>query len=277
MNPHNGTDILGVTVNANDVDSAMQTIKKSIAERRVCTVYTPNASIIEKCSRSEKLRRLINSATLRIPDGAGVSLASRILYGRTGKVSRVTGIDLAYRILQLAAKLGLRVFFLGAKPGVAAAAAQKMSSEIPGLSICGSLDGYGQSKNNLSVCRAISDARADIVFVCLGFPRQEMWICANRSALPDVRLFMGLGGTFDVWSGNVKRAPLLLQNIGLEWLWRVLNDPADRLHNIPTLMIFLAKTLHLKVLTTFSPRTFSSKTHKSALKDVANCTVLRKN
>ncbi len=214
-------DILGVNINASDRASAEKQTDEALCHRSGYAVFTPNSCMIGKCLRDEKLKSMINSAELRIPDGAGVAVASRILYGNGAISERVTGIELAETVLKRAAEKNLRVFFYGASPYVAKRAAEQMSERIGGLCICGYADGYG---SEAEVVKKIADSGADIVFVCLGFPKQEMWILQNRDKLLNVRLFMALGGTFDVWSGKVRRAGKVMCKMGLEWLWRITAD-----------------------------------------------------
>ena len=136
---------------------------------------------------------------------------------------RTAGIDLAERILNECATYGYKVFLLGGKDGIAEIASKKLQSKYKGLTICGTHHGYFE--NNKDVINKINSLGADVLFVCLGFPKQEEWIRKNLKLIPSVKLAIGLGGSLDVWSGNIKRAPSSLSNIGLEWLWRIYKDP----------------------------------------------------
>ncbi len=214
-------DILGVNINVSDFKTAEKQTDEALCSRFGYAVFTPNSCMIGKCLRDERLKSIVNSAELRIPDGAGVAAASRILYGNEAMCQRVTGIDLAESVLNQAAEKCLRVFFYGASPDIVKKAAEQMSRRIEGLCICGYDDGYGSDTETV---KKISDSRADIVFVCLGFPKQELWILQNRAKLPKVRLFMALGGSFDVWSGKARRAGNVFRKAGLEWLWRIAAD-----------------------------------------------------
>ena len=138
----------------------------------------------------------------------------------------------------------MKVFLLGGKEGVARRAAKKLSLKYSGLRICGTHSGYFQKygEENAAVLRRINEANADILFVCFGFPMQERWIDENLPALPHLRLAAGLGGSLDIWSGNTKRAPKMLQTRGLEWAWRMMREP-KRLKN---LVEFIIDTLYYK-------------------------------
>ncbi|MCW3099510.1 MAG: N-acetylmannosaminyltransferase, partial [Chthonomonadaceae bacterium] len=119
---------------------------------------------------------------------------------------------------------GYRLFFLGAGPGVAAQAADKMRAKYPGAQIVGTRDGFFKPDETDALVAEIREAQADAVFVAMGIPKQEKWIAAHRDRL-GAAVLIGVGGTFDVLSGNVKRAPILFQKLRLEWLWRVLSNP----------------------------------------------------
>jgi N-acetylglucosaminyldiphosphoundecaprenol N-acetyl-beta-D-mannosaminyltransferase len=161
---------------------------------------------------------------MNIPDGIGVRIAARL---RDARIESMSGIDLGESLLSIAARSGLRVFFLGAKRGIAKKAAENMRVRHPTLQICGTQHGYfdKSGEKNAAVLEKIRSASPDILFVCFGFPAQERWITDNLASLPSVKLAMGLGGSLDVWSGNLRRAPLLIQKAGLEWLWRTVLEP----------------------------------------------------
>ena len=204
-----------------------------------CTVFTPNAVMLNACRKDQALSALLNRATLSIPDGAGVLWAAR--RNGTPLRERIAGIDFGHALLSHAARSGLRVFLLGGKEGVAQRAAQRLSLQYPSLQICGAHTGYFQKtgEENAEVLLRIQKARPHILFVCFGFPRQERWIDKNLPALSSLSLVAGLGGSLDVWAGEVKRAPKIIQSCGLEWAWRMLREP-KRLKNLPALFSFAA-------------------------------------
>ncbi len=201
-------------------------------------IYTPNASILWSASRSSDLRRLLMQADLLLPDGSGVILAAK--QKGTPLPERITGIDTAEWLLRYGAKNGFSFYFLGGKPRVAKAAAMQWQQKIPALRIAGYHHGYFKKtgKENDRVLAHIQKAKPDILFVCFGFPEQERWIDRYAHSIPSLHLAMGLGGTLDVWSGQVKRAPRLVQTMGLEWLWRTVREP-KRIKNLATLPKFL--------------------------------------
>lgn len=189
------------------------------------TVFTPNSEIVQMCIEDEALRQTVNSASLVIPDGIGVVKAARIL--GTPLKGKVAGVELGREVLAFAAQDGLPVFFLGGKPGVAEAAAEKMREAHPGLNVCGARDGYFQKEGpeNDAAVAQVNESGAKVLFVCLGAPTQEKWIAANRGRLPGVQILLGLGGSLDVYAGTVKRAPKIFIKLGLEWFYRLLKEP----------------------------------------------------
>ena len=201
------------------------------------TVVTPNALIAEACAKDPSLCRLVNSASLVLPDGAGILSAAR----RQGTPlrQRVAGIDFAERLLAVAAERGERVFLLGGGDGVAPAAAKNLQKKFPGLCICGCFWGYfdRQGEENQRLLGIINSCKPSILLVCFGFPVQEQWIRENIGFLPSVRVAAGLGGSLDVWAGRVRRAPAFVRAANMEWAWRMATEPR-RLRNIPALVRF---------------------------------------
>ncbi len=203
----------------------------------VQTVVTPNALIAEACAKDPSLCRLVNSASLVLPDGAGILSAAR----RQGTPlrERVGGIDFAERLLAVAAERGERVFLLGGGDGVAPAAAKNLKKKFPGLCICGCFWGYfdRHGEENRRLLGIINACKPSILLVCFGFPIQEQWIRENVGFLPSVRVAAGLGGSLDVWAGRVRRAPALVRAANMEWAWRMAVEPR-RLRNLPALVRF---------------------------------------
>lgn len=209
------------------------------------TVFTPNAEIIYRCANDSRLSSLINSGSLNIPDGSGTVWAARRL--GTPLPGRVPGIELAGKVLENCAAAGVRIYLLGGKSGVAETASLRLAARFPGLLICGTHHGYFSTSGaeNAEVIESINAATPALLIVCLGFPRQEEWITANRASLPCVRVMMALGGSLDVWSGTVRRAPALFRKAGLEWLWRIAKNPT-RLKRAAALPAFVILTLREK-------------------------------
>lgn len=227
------TEILGVTFDSVTLDEAVDRAMALLDQEGPHLVATPNPEIVQLAQRDPEFARVLADAALVIPDGVGVVYAAKIL-GRSLK-GRVPGIEFASALMGRLAETGRRLFLLGAKPGVAELAAANLAVEYPGLVICGTHDGYFQQDE--PVAEAIRQARADVVFVCLGAPKQEKWIAANGAGT-GARLLVGLGGSLDVFAGQVKRAPEAFQKLGLEWFYRLCKQPS-RIARMARLPLFL--------------------------------------
>ena len=200
-----------------------------------CFVVTPNAVMLDDCRRHRERAELLNQATLSLPDGAGVLLAAR--RRGTKLEERVAGIEFGEALLRRAAEDGLRVFLLGGAVGVAEKAAANLCLRDPRLQICGTHHGYFEKHGaeDERVTARLRAARPDVVIVCFGYPLQEAWIAKHLPSLNGVRVIVGLGGSLDVWAGNVKRAPTFVSRMGLEWAWRMACEPR-RLRHLPALL-----------------------------------------
>ncbi|MBO5778404.1 MAG: WecB/TagA/CpsF family glycosyltransferase [Clostridia bacterium] len=187
-------------------------------------IVTLNLELLTRALSSPDFAHLMKKADEIVCDGIGAKCLLKIGHPHT-KIPRIPGIDLGYAILKLAESRGLSIFLLGGKEGVAEEAAHRLQKGLPNLSIAGTAHGYF-SKVDLPALRGrIRTSGAEIVFVCLGSPLQEEWILQNRRYLPNVRLFLPLGGSLDVFAGAVRRAPHLWQSMGLEWAWRIAHEP----------------------------------------------------
>ncbi len=200
-------------------------------------VVTPNAEIVWMARRTSGLLDLLNGAALVLPDGVGVIYASKIL--KRPLHQRVAGVDFAAALMEKMAERSLKLYLLGAKPGVAERAADRLRERYPGLVICGTRDGYFREDG--PVIDEINASGANVVFVCLGAPKQERWMAEHREKLR-AHLLVGLGGSLDVFAGLVSRAPRLWQRLGLEWLYRLLQEPRriGRMSRLPLFLIAAA-------------------------------------
>ncbi len=185
-------------------------------------VVTLNPEMVVHASRDAEFREVILSASLVLPDGIGVVLASRLL-GSPLK-ERVTGVDTVERFAALGAEKGYRPFFLGARPGVARKAAEILMQKYPGFRVAGTYPGSPAPSEEEEILRMIREASPDALFVAFGFPAQEKWIARNFHRL-GVPLAMGVGGALDFIAGVVPRAPRFIQKAGLEWLFRLIVQP----------------------------------------------------
>ena len=232
--------ILGVKVNTENYDELIKKLFQRIENNEKSLVVAINPEKLMKAKEDQSLKDLLNRAEFQIPDGIGVILASKLNKGNIK--SRVTGIDMMDRIVREAARTRKSIFLYGAKPGVAEQAAEALQFTYPSLIVAGTQDGY--EKDNEIVKNKINEAKPDILFVAMGSPRQEEWIEANRDQLHP-SLYQGVGGSFDVLAGNIKRAPEFFQKTGLEWFYRLAKEPS-RLQRQMVLPKFLLETLKSK-------------------------------
>ena len=197
-------------------------------------VVTPNAEIVYESIYDDGFRSLLNGASMVLPDGAGVVLGAKIL--GTPIKEKVAGIEFGEEVCRVLAKNGGRLYLLGSKPGIAKAAGEKLAEKHPGLVICGASDGYFQDEK--AVVDKINEAKPDVLFVCLGAPKQEKFIKEHFEEL-EVTLMLGLGGSLDGYAGVAQRAPRWMIDLSLEWLYRLLKEP-KRLGRMMRLPKFVA-------------------------------------
>lgn len=226
-------DVLGVSFDDLTMDEAVEIALGFMQERRACYACTPNPEIVMAAKGDAALRAALSGAELVLADGVGITKAAAIL--GTPLKSRVPGIDFASNVISRLAERGGSVYLLGAKPLVAEAAAEKLTQTYPGIVIAGTNDGY--FTDDAPVIEKINAASPDFLMVCLGSPKQELWMSANAGRL-SCGLMAGLGGSLDVLAGNVQRAPETWRRLGLEWLYRVIKEP-KRLGRVMKLPAFV--------------------------------------
>lgn len=237
-------NLLGVDIDPVGRWEAMRAITRRLASGEQTAVFTPNPIMIHHASRDSAFCHVLNRGDLTVADGIGLVYGARIM--KLPPLPRVAGIELGEDVLAYAEKAGLRVFLLGGKEGVARLAATRLCERFPALTVCGTQHGYFEDAEAEEIRQAIDTSHADIVLVCLGSPRQEHWIDQNRAALPSVKLFMGLGGALDVWSGRLQRAPLPLRKMGMEWAWRMTREPR-RLRGLLPISAFFGAALRQRI------------------------------
>ena len=231
--------ILGVGIDVVDMTTALAAIEEFIRDGKPHMVVTADASGVVLAQKDPELKEIINSADLVTPDSVGILWASK-RFGFS-LPERVSGADMVEHICKQAAKSGHKVFLLGAAPGIAEAAAEKLKERYPGLMIVGTHHGYFQPEESAAVVQKVRDAKPDILLVAMGIPRQEKWIRRHMDDM-GVPVAMGVGGTFDVISGKVKRAPKWMQRHGLEWIHRLASNP-KKINKVATLPVFVLMVL----------------------------------
>ena len=213
-------DVLGVKFDNVNMDEAVAAAW-ALMERSGCKyMVTPNPEIVMSCRSDPDVAAAVDGAALSIPDGIGIIYGAKLL--KTPLKEKVPGCDMTLLLLEKMAAAGKSVFILGGKPGVAELAAEKLGERFPDLRFAGTHDGYFQ--DDAPVLEAINAAAPDLLLVCLGAPKQELWMHKNAAALR-VRLMIGAGGSVDIYAGTAQRAPEAWCNAGLEWLYRLLKEP----------------------------------------------------
>lgn len=236
--------ILGVRIDNVDMKEALDRCRESFLSDEPYFIVTPNSEIVVKANENDELMDIIENADMVVPDGIGLVIASKII--KNPLKERVTGIDLMLNLISFASENNKTVYLLGGKPSVADKAKHKLLEKYPNLNIVGTHDGYFKGMHNgnfnseeeKEVVNEISDLRPDFLFVALGAPAQENFINKYKKNL-NANILMGVGGSFDVISGEVKRAPKIWQKLGLEWLYRVVKEPwrIKRLGALPVFVI----------------------------------------
>ena len=225
--------MLGVGFDNLTMDEAVECALGFVSERRARYVCTPNPEIVMAARENASLKTALAGADMVLADGVGVTKAAAML--GTPMKSRVPGIDFAQNVISRLAGRGGSVYLFGAKPGVAEAAAEKLRVKFPGIVVAGTSDGY--FSDDSAIIEKINAASPDFLMVCLGSPKQELWMAENSGRL-SCGFMAGLGGSLDVLAGNVQRAPETWRKLGLEWLYRVIKEP-KRIGRIAKLPLFV--------------------------------------
>lgn len=215
-------ELMGCQVDNLSMEETLQTVEGFIASGRAHQHVVVNVDKLVKASRDEQLRRIINECALINADGMPVVWASRIL-GKPLK-ERVAGVDLFEALMQRSAEKGWRVYLLGAREEVVSRVKQVFEHRFPALQIAGYRNGYWKPEEERGVVEDIVRARADILFVAISSPKKEQFLGAYQEQMR-IPFAMGVGGSFDVASGQLKRAPQWMRSVGLEWFFRFLQEP----------------------------------------------------
>lgn len=227
-------DILGVGFDNITKTEAVDHAFSIQPEHKAYYVVTPNPEIVMRARADKEMLSAVEDAEMVIPDGIGVIYGAKIL--GTPMKERVPGIDFTSALMEKMNEEGRSVFLFGSKPGVADKAAENLAEKYPGIRFVGTSDGY--FTDDEPIIEKINAAKPDLMFVCLGAPKQEKWMQKNASRL-DVGIMVGAGGSLDVFAGVVERAPEKWQKMGLEWLYRLLKEPKRiiRMTNLPKFLI----------------------------------------
>jgi len=220
----NSITILDVRIDNVSYGDALARVETFLREGGLHQIATVNPEFVVMAQTNAEFRHVLNTAALNVPDGVGLMWASRHL--GTPLREHVTGQELVDRIAALAAERGDRIFFLGAREGIAERAAAALAAKYPRLQAAGCYAGSPAREEEDDIVARVNAANAQILFVAYGPPKQELWIARNAARLAQrVTLAMGVGGTFDTLAGIVPRAPQWVRNAGFEWTYRLLREP----------------------------------------------------
>lgn len=218
----NRIEVLNVKIDVVTMKEAVSKIEGFIAKKRPHLVVTPNAEMVMMANQDKDFAQILNHADLVIPDGAGVVWAAR--YNGDTMPERVAGYDLVQNLLIEAANKKYRIYMLGGAPGIVDKAKESAEKRYPGVQIVGTRHGFFTKEEEPEIVNDIIKYYPDILLVALGVPRQEKWLAEYMEQI-NTPVAIGVGGTFDVMAGTVRRAPLWMQNANLEWLYRLLSEP----------------------------------------------------
>jgi N-acetylglucosaminyldiphosphoundecaprenol N-acetyl-beta-D-mannosaminyltransferase len=227
---YHGMYFLGIKIDEITKEQALQKMLEflndglpgeTLAKTGQYKIFTPNPEMIVKAQKDEYFKKVLNAGDLNLCDGVGLQIFTGI--------KRIPGVDFMMELCQLAARQGRGVYLLGSgSDEVVEKTAENLQKQFPNLKIVGYDKGLMISENiqyPISNIQSINDSGADILFVAFGMGKQEKWIYENLNKIPNVKIAMGVGGSFDFISGKVKRAPLFLRQIGLEWMYRLIQEP----------------------------------------------------
>ncbi|EGP5401497.1 MAG: WecB/TagA/CpsF family glycosyltransferase [Enterococcus faecium] len=214
--------LLGTSVDAFTFDETIEKMIEVIKKRQVTQHVVLNANKINLMYKDEKLKKIIEGCGIINADGQSVVWADRLFNHVVPE--RVTGIDLFEKLVEVAANAGFHVFYLGATQDVVEKVIAKHKKDYPELQIAGYRNGYFDKEKSEEIVKEIADSSADILFLAIPSPDKEYWLDKYKESL-NVPLLIGVGGSFDVVAGKVKRAPKFFQKMGLEWFYRFIQEP----------------------------------------------------
>ena len=234
------THVLGVPFDTFTMKEAVERVMEFLSDGGQHIICTPNPEIVIEAQTDKQLMEILKASDLVIPDGIGVVWASK--YSEIKIKERVPGFDLTQNVFEKIKDTDYKVYFFGGAPGIASTAAKKMMNKYKGLNIVGTRNGYFNKDDEKQIIEEIKKSGADILLVGLGAPKQEKWIY-DHITFTGAKVCIGVGGSFDVMSGNVKRAPKIFCKLGLEWFYRLITQPTriKRMMRLPKFAIKVLK------------------------------------
>ncbi|MDY6915122.1 MAG: WecB/TagA/CpsF family glycosyltransferase, partial [Candidatus Cloacimonadota bacterium] len=215
-------ELFGIKLLNIKMQQAVELVEQIVDSNKKEEIFFVNPHCLNKIFKDISYYRILRKAKYIFPDGIGINIAAKMLHNPL--VENLNGTDLLPFLCEIAVKKGYKLYFLGGKPGIAEKAKEKLKEEYSGLKIVGIQDGYFKEDEIPQIIESINDTKTDILLVAMGVPKQEKWI-ANYFPDLQVNIAMGVGGLFDFYSGNIKRAPRWMREIGLEWFFRLLQEP----------------------------------------------------
>ncbi len=233
-------ELFGLNIDTMNFEEAICNAKNLIDGHKVSQVVTINPEMFEYASKNPDFANIIKEAEMVIPDGVGVKIALKI---NGYNVSRIPGIDFAKKLLEESAINNIPVAIIGAKEDVISKAVENLQKEISGLNIVYYHNGYFD--NDQDIYNELNTKSPKLILVAMGSPRQEQFIYNAKQVLKPA-LMIGIGGSLDVWSGMIKRAPKIFQILGMEWFYRTITQPSRLKRIFPTLPLFIIKAFNYK-------------------------------
>ena len=237
-----GAELFDFNINTLDFKDAIEKANICVENNRIAQIVTINPEMFSEAERNKDFAEVLDNAEIIVPDGIGVKIALKIMGIES---ERVPGIDLAKNLLKIAESKRWTVALIGAKEEIISKTVLNLKNELPNLNIVYAHNGYFDNDN--IIYNELKQAKPQLILVAMGSPRQELFIYNAKKVL-ERGLMIGIGGSFDVWSGNIKRAPEIFQKTGTEWLYRTITQPERFKRIFPALPLFLLKTVKYRFL-----------------------------
>ncbi len=239
---NNRKSILGYPIDLLSKQGFLELVESFIVRQKPCHVVTINPEIIMQALGDTELDKILKEADVVMPEATGIKLAFRF---KNINIEKVPGIEFSEKLLCLCEEKGYKVGLLGASEETVTAAVNQLKEKHPAIQIVYAHNGYFNENDENGIIEEVKEVSPQVLFVALGVPKQERFISKYKNILNPC-VMLGVGGSFDVWSGKVKRAPVLFRKFGLEWLYRLISQPSRFTRMFPTLPLFLIKAIFLK-------------------------------